>query len=245
MTATDAHTIDQVKELFESYVEAGMVNTSSGRFLQSIIAENRMPRGGGQRWLSDLISRGLNKENVKRAAEILSVAESCDRDDIRGELASFSRKIAAGYALTDRQVSYLESIIRQARGESPDVELTPREAELIGVLSVEKRSNVYYWSGRPAISNRIDRIFDRFNREKRVSSEDFDYLKKNMKGITEIFMETGKKHPVGSLRWLRDVPVTVLGDAFFDDSHMSIRVNVMAPTGSVNVSPRELRIRRK
>jgi hypothetical protein len=249
MTESDTFSMDQVKELFDSYTKAGLADTSSGRFLQSIISEDRMPRGGGHRWLSDLIHRGLNEENTRRAAEILRVSEGCSRDDIREDLRSFSQKIAAGKILTDRQTGYLESIMRQAQENAPDVELTQRETELLRILSVEKRYNVYYsiyyWSGRPAIAGRIDRIFKRYEQSGKVSVEDFGYLKSNMKGIAETFMGTSVKHPEGSLRWYRGTPVTVISDARFDDSARAIRIDVITPSGMESIDPRDLRSRRQ
>ena len=74
-----------------------------------------------------------------------------------------------------------------------------------------------YWNERASTSRRLDSIFHRFQQDKAISPDDFEYVRSNFKGAVEEFENT--HHPIGSLRWTMDgEAIMIVGNPFFSQN---------------------------
>lgn len=235
-------TMDQVRELADRYEQRGLGNSSSGRFLHSIATEGRMPRGRGIAWLEELVKKGDPESVAPLVAEIEDLMLRSKRVDTVQALSEILVKVKAGWTLTDHKKSELERLRKQVNEDLSDLDLDERGHQLMEGLAARKRYSSYaYWASRPVISGRLDAIFRRWTSERKVSPDDWKFMRENFKGPVADF-ERGR-HPVGALRWTRGgVPVTVMSEAQFD-SRGEVRVDVLTPTGVVRISDAALLIR--
>jgi hypothetical protein len=224
-------TFQQLAELHESYTLCGLGESRNAKFIESIISAKMMPRGGGISWLEQIIKAGKPAVSVARVAELTELASKSRRKDTTEILMSFADRLRRGGDLTDRQRALLETLKKQVEENLPDIELTDRQRSLLSTLARMKNYNSRYWSSRPAISSRIDRIFSRLSDEVAISQDDYDYVTKNFKGVVTAFFDGSKKHPAGSLRWLYDgTPLTVMGEVFLTpEGTEGVLVNVLHP----------------
>jgi len=234
--------MDQVRELASCYEQCGLGETSSGRFLRSIVQTNQMPRGGGVGWLNDLVTKGNPQSVAPLVAEIENLIARSGRSDTVNSLLSILNKVKAGWKLTEHTQSELERLRKQVNDALPDLELDERSRHLLTGLETRKRFSSYsYWQARPVISTRLDGIFTRWRVESKISPDDWEFVRENFKGpITEF---QGGKHPIGSLRWNRlGVPVTIMEEPLFNDQG-DVVIKVLAKTGVANVRVKTLLIR--
>lgn len=237
-------TFEMLSELLESYRSSGLGESRNAKFIESIVTARQMPRGGGVRWLEQVLSLGKPHVCVEQALELESLAEKSRRKDTAGTLLEFALRLRNGLSLTDRQSALVEVLRKQVIDDVPDVCLSDRQHALIHFLIKLKRQNTYYWSARPSISSRIDRVFARFLDEGAISQDDLDYVRQNFKGTVSRFEDSGARHPIGSLRWLDDgSALSILSDTRIDDD--VIVIDVLHPRyGMVSVSVDLIYIRR-
>ena len=124
-----------------------------------------------------------------------------------------------------------------------DLELDERSRHLLDGLG-RKRLNLYssnYWSSRPVISARLDGIFRRWDKEGKISPDDWEFARKSFKGAVADF--ESDRHPVGSLRWIRGgVPVTIMGKPQIDKRGNTL-VEVLTPHSTLSLDIQCLFIR--
>jgi len=235
-------TIDQIRELHGHYVEASLGETSSGRFLRSIVTEGRMPRGRGISWLEELVAKGNPQSVSPLVAEIEDLILRSKRQDTIQILSDILNRVKAGWMLTDHKKSEFERLRKQVNDALPDLELDERSRHLLTGLETRKRFSSYsYWQARPVISTRLDGIFTRWRAESKISPDDWEFTRENFKGPIAEF--EGGKHPIGSLRWNRHgVPVTIMEEPLFNDQG-DVVIKVLAKTGVANVRVKTLLIR--
>jgi hypothetical protein len=162
--------LEKVKELAGQYNAAGLGDTSSGRFLSSLVAAAAPPRGNGVRWLADLLAKGDPRRFKVQLDEVLQLAAACPTLD----LAPLVRSLQRGEPLVDWQKKTLEEA--RAQAQEPCIELTPEEGRILRELCVMKVTrSAFYWGSRPGISARLDRIFNRFGADHPIRRSDFDY----------------------------------------------------------------------
>lgn len=203
-------TMDQIRELADHYDQSGLGNSSSGRFLRSIVKEGTMPRGRGVAWLSELIEKGPPTNMSALITEIEDLINRSPRADTQEQLKVFLGKIRSGWELSEYQKTTLERLRNQVNDALPDLTLDEKQIKLLQGLIARKRCmSPYYWAARPAISKRLDEIFVRWTIEQKISPDDWDFLRGHFKSCINDL--DGNKHPVGALRWTRSgEPVTVM-----------------------------------
>jgi len=235
-------TMDQVRELADRYDQCGLGETSSGRFLRSVVQTNQMPRGGGVGWLNDLVSKGSPQSVAPLVSEIENLVARSGRPDTVNALMSVLNKVKAGWKLTEHTQSELERLRKQVNDALPDLELGERSRHLLAGLAARKRFSSYsYWSARPVISARLDGIFRRWRAESKISPDDWEFTRENFKGPIAEF--EGGKHPIGSLRWNRNgAPATIMEEPLFNDQG-DVVIKVLAKTGVANVRVKTLLVR--
>lgn len=235
-------TMDQVRELAARYENCGLGDSSSGRFLRSIVAEGRMPRGRGTVWLEDLITKGAPASVTNLVAEVEDLISRSPRADTQDHLRSLLGKIRAGWTLSEHQKATLERLREQVDKALPDLELDESQVKLLHGLIARKRCmSPYYWAARPAISKRLDEIFIRWTIDKKMSPDDWEYLCARFKTCIQ---DLGSdKHPVGALRWTRaGEPVTVMSGMSLDQSGRIV-VSILQSGGVVTTDVERLLIR--
>ena len=163
--------LEKVKVLAGQYVAAGLGDTSSGRFLSSLATEGKPPRGNGVRWLTDLLAKGDPSRFKVQLDEVLLLTVACPT--LAG-LGTLERTLRRGEPLVDWQQKLLEEA--RAQAQEPCIELTPEEGRILRELMFMKGArSSFYWSSRPGISARLDRIFNRFAANHPIRRSDFDY----------------------------------------------------------------------
>jgi hypothetical protein len=237
-------TIDQIRELHGHYVEASLGETSSGRFLRSIVTEGRMPRGRGISWLEELIAKGNPQSVSPLVAEIEDLILRSKRQDTIQILSDILNRVKAGWVLTDHKKSELERLRKQVVNDLPDLELTARQELLLFGLGVRKhRSSYNYWASRPVISSRLDCIFKRWGADLKISPDDWQFVRDNFKSAVDEF--EGGKHPVGALRWSRGslAAYTIMEEPRFNDAGAVVVQTLQADRGIIAVPVSSLLIR--
>jgi hypothetical protein len=247
-----AITFEDLSVLLESYRSCGLTDTRDFSFIESVVKSGQMPRGRGIDWLERIVSAGPPVDKLSEIVAIEELAAKSHRKDTADVLLSFAARLRNGHSLSERQLAFLETLKIQVTENKPDVELSDRQQALLKFLMHVKKANYYYWSGRPGISGRLDRIFLRLSRETAISQDDLEYVRQNFKGIIHDFEEGGLRHPVGKLRWLGDgSAVTVMENAVIPDGNNMldykngvIQIGVYHPTkGVIYVPIRSLYIR--
>jgi len=235
-------TMDQVRELADRYEKCGLANSSSGRFLRSVAAEGRMPRGRGITWLEEIISKGNPESVTALVSEIEDLIKRSNRQDTIETLSEILRCVSVGWTLSDYKKTELERLRKQVNDNVGDVELDAGQRHLLVGLEARKRfSSFVYWSARPAISRRLDAIFGRWAKEDKISHDDWLYVRDNFKGPVAEY-ENGK-NPVGALRWTRSgTPVTIMSEPKFNPRG-DVYVEVLAADGPLNVNVPGLLVR--
>ena len=236
-------TMDQVRELADRYVECGLDGTSSGRFLRSIVADGRMPRGRGIDWLNDLISKGVPQSVAPLLAEIDELTLRTSRQDTKDELTYIRSRVKAGWQLSEFQKKTLDRLRQQVNDAKDDMTLDERQLKLIqGLKNRFRYSSPTYWASRPAISRRLSTIFGRWESETKICPDDWQFLRDNFRTVVENYENT--KHPVGALRWERGPkwPVTVMSETLLTDMG-NVVVMVHNPKGVVPMPIDRLLIR--
>ena len=235
--------MDQVRVLSDRYEQSGLGGTSSGRFLRSIVTEGRMPRGRGITWLEELIAKGEQVSIPPLVTDIKDLISRAARADTIQILEALLRTAASGWELSDHKKSELERLRKQVDEALSDLELDERSRHLLDGLG-RKRLNLYssnYWSSRPVISARLDGIFRRWDKEGKISPDDWEFARKSFKGAVADF--ESDRHPVGSLRWIRGgVPVTIMGKPQIDKRGNTL-VEVLTPHSTLSLDIQCLFIR--
>jgi len=236
-------TMDQVRELANLYVEAGLVESSSGRFLQSVAAEGRMPRGRGITWLEEIVRKGDPRSVAPLVTEIEDLIARSQRSDTAQTLSDILNRVKAGWVLTDHKKSELERLRKQVNDALPDLELTERQRELLVGLKARKRHSHHYWNARPVISRRIEDIFTRWDAHLKISPEDWKFVRDNFKGNVDEF--EGARHPVGALRWFRGsiFAYTIVGEPRFSDAGNVVVQTLHPDLGVISMRVADLLIR--
>ncbi len=237
-------TMDQVRELAARYDESGLGSTSSGRFLRSIVNAGVLPRGGGMSWLSDLISKGNPQNVIPLLEEIMDLMARSGRPDTIRILGDIHSRVNAGWSLSEHKKSELERLRKQVNDALPDLELNDRQEELLMGLKSRKRYSSYaYWGARPVIAGRIEDIFNRWDTDRKISPDDWQFVRDNFKSVVEEF--EGNRHPVGSLRWFRGskIPHTILGEPRFNDVGNVVVETLQADRGTIAIPVSQILIR--
>lgn len=142
--------LDNVKALLALHVQSGLGDTSSGRFLASLVAEGAPPRGGGITWLRSLILQGDPAERVARVLEL----DKLQAQNPTLDIASCIKALQLGYQLSDWQAEAIHSAcLAVARGRR---ELTTQELQIFADVEMIRSSrSLTYWSNRAGQHRRL------------------------------------------------------------------------------------------
>ena len=142
--------LDNVKALLALHVQSGLGDTSSGRFLASLVAEGAPPRGGGIAWLRSLILQGDPSERVARVLEL----DKLQAQNPTLDIASCIKALQLGYQLSDWQAEAIHSAcLAVARGRR---ELTTQELQIFADVEMIRSSrSTTYWSNRAGQHRRL------------------------------------------------------------------------------------------
>jgi hypothetical protein len=206
-----------VKELADQYETCGLGQTSSGRFLRSLATEGKPPRGGGIKWLNDLLGLGDPSERVRRAQEVEELFEIAGTQ--RPRLERMSIKLKSGQQLADWEEKILSEI--RDRKDVSLVEPTPLQKVLLEAAYHRARSqSPYYWAQRQGTFNRLRSLFEQSSAGVRLPISDYEWLEKTFNSLhrelkTDIDL-------IGELRFYYDpkasatFPIVVTGPALYD-----------------------------
>ena len=142
--------LDNVKALLALHVQSGLGDTSSGRFLASLVAEGAPPRGGGIAWLRSLILQGDPSERVARVLEL----DKLQAQNPTLDIASCIKALQLGYQLSDWQAEAIHSAcLAVTRGRR---ELTTQELQICADVEMIRSSrSTTYWSNRAGQHRRL------------------------------------------------------------------------------------------
>ena len=211
-------TIDQVHALADSYEKSGLGSTSTGKFLRDLSKSGKLPCGRGITWLQDIVAKGQPESISLTLNDLEDLLNRSNRSDTKNTLQSFLTCIKSGYSLTPAQTKLLASLRDQVNACQQDLQPTTQQNSLVvGLMNRKCRMSQRYWSERASTSRRLDSIFHRFQQDKAISPDDFEYVRSNFKGAVEEFENT--HHPIGSLRWTKDgEAVMIVGNPFFSQN---------------------------
>jgi len=234
-----------IEKFIESYKACGLDKTREFDFLFSIVTSQKMPARGRFTWLTSIISRGFPEAHVKFGVELEALAAASHRKDLAQILQNFATKLKIGYPLTERQMVFAKTLKQQVLESKPDVQLEPRQLTLFQFFARSFKDNRYYWSKRQGTSTRIEKVFRRFaNESGALSQDDWEYLRNNFKGATALFETSGAKHPIGSLRWYRSAPITIMSNSKISNDGRSVVIDALHPRlGTIETLVKEIKMR--
>ena len=174
----------EVVALASRWQEAGLGDTSSGRFLRSLADTATPPRGRGIDWLVGLIKQGDPGPSVALGREIeklipLAGGNASSLEKMALDLKSGRPLPSWGYDLLSRVRSGISA------GNLPK-EITQEERDLLSNLSLYKSGqSSFYWSKRPGTSNKLDKIFSMARDGKPLTADDIEYVRSNFKSVVK------------------------------------------------------------
>jgi len=174
----------EVVTLADRWRDAGLAETSSGRFLRSLADTATPPRGRGIDWLVGLIKQGDPGPNVALGREMEKLipfagGNAPSIEKLAADLKSGRPLPAWGYDLLARVRTGI------AAGNLPR-EITQAERDLLTSLSVYKSGqSTYYWNRRPGTSSKLERIFSMAWEGKPLTNDDIEYARSNFKSVVK------------------------------------------------------------
>jgi hypothetical protein len=194
----------EVVALANQWQEAGLSDTTSGRFLRSLADTATPPRGRGVDWLVGLIKQGDPRPNVLLGKEIEKLVPLAG-----GNSASLSRiasDLKNGRAMPSWGYDFLARVKQGIISGDLPRDLTESERDLMSSLSIYKSGQSHvYWSRRPGTSNKLDKIFQMAARGEKLSNADVTYVKECFKKVVRQI--ENPDYPPGSIaqvnpRWV-------------------------------------------
>ena len=174
----------EVVALASRWQDAGLGDTSSGRFLRSLADTATPPRGRGIDWLVGLIKQGDPGPNIALGREIeklipLAGGNAPSLEKMVGDLKMGRPLPPWGYDLLARVRSGISA------GNLPR-EITQAEGDLLANLSIYKSGqSSFYWNKRPSTSHKLDRIFSMAREGKPLTTDDIEYVRSNFKSVVK------------------------------------------------------------
>ena len=208
--------LNKAEEYLSAYKNAGVVWTSQGKFLASLVESKSPPKGRGIQWLEDIFALGLpqsmNEEKVLRIEKIEKAAAMTQKPEDAEILRDFSRKISLGRQLSEKQESFLSKLMERAEREVKYVEINDDINAFIETLKckVLYGTSSYYWQARESTYRRASQIFNYCEKTGKIDTDDYKYLRSIFKGFTEQWEEVDSWR--GNIFYLKGTgePVLVL-----------------------------------
>ncbi len=188
----------KVVEMSSWWQEAGLGNTSSGKFLKSLADTGRPPFGRGHSWLLDLMNQGDPRPFVNLGRDLEKMIPNAGSD--AETLARMVANLKAGYPPKDWYKDFI-SRLHSKMSSSAMRDPTPEEKRIaLGISIYKSGQSPFYWSRKPGTSNKIDKITNTIQENRQIYEDDINYLFDNFKSLVKIL----KREDIdGKLVWVK------------------------------------------
>jgi hypothetical protein len=157
--------IADIKTTVSKYESAGLEQDRSVRFLNDMCY--RLERGKSlttkqRAWADKLCSSELPKiKNEERVKELLAAAEVDGMQQLSSTLKDFAFKIGKGWNLSDKQKSFLSSMLQKAENLRATGRFRPDAdcvKDLEAAVSICNKKNSWYWQHRPGTAKAFGKV---------------------------------------------------------------------------------------
>lgn len=199
--------ISQGQKMVEEWTAAGFGNSKSCLFVSDMVTRMQSGRGMSAKqraWFDSVVSEPVpvvqNSAMVERLKEASKVEGLSTGDS--GVLQDFAGRLARGYALSDKQVAFMNALLERAdklRAEGPWVPTDEeREAIMVGLSLCRKYTNCYL-AGRPGLSKALVAAKEWLFNNAHLDPWAGKMLMGACKGDRAYMKKFESQHPVGSL----------------------------------------------
>ena len=99
--------LEKIDEFYNSYVLAGLSNSSNAKFLKSLLIEKTQPKGRGIDWLNDIFQKGkpnpISEEQLEFSNYLIELSTCLQHEEEKNTLREFFKKICSNQQLTENQ----------------------------------------------------------------------------------------------------------------------------------------------
>ena len=157
--------IADIKTTIAKYESAGLAQDRSVRFLNDMCY--RLERGKSlttkqRAWADKLCASELPKlKNEARVKEILAAAEVDGMQQLSSTLKDFAFKVGKGWNLSEKQQSFLESMLKKAEVLRAEGRFRPGEdciKDLKAAVAICSKKNSWYWQHRPGTAKAFEKV---------------------------------------------------------------------------------------
>lgn len=110
-----AFDLEKIDEFYNSYVSAGLSNSSNAKFLKSLLTEKIPPKGRGIDWLNNIFEKGKpsppSEEQLEFSNYLIELSNRLQHEEEKNTLKEFSKKISSSQQLTENQRNYMNVLI--------------------------------------------------------------------------------------------------------------------------------------
>lgn len=244
-----AFDLEKIDEFYNSYVSAGLSNSSNAKFLKSLLTEKIPPKGRGIDWLNNIFEKGKpnppTEEQLEFSNYLIELSNRLQHEEEKNTLKEFSKKISSSQQLTENQRNYMNVLIDRANAGYTLVKIDEEILGFIRALEGKIKFGVsgYYWNSRPGTYRRASAIFELFSSKNEISNNDLAFLKEIFRSWTSLWESADSLK--GRLMYYKNKPVLVLGNKrSMGDGVILIDVICDGSTSSVNVSLLQKRMKK-
>ena len=159
--------IADIRTTVSKYEAAGLGQDRSVRFLNDMCY--RLERGKSlttkqRSWADKLCSSELPKiKNEERVKEIIAAAEVDGMQQLSSTLKDFAFKVGKGWSLSEKQESFLSSMLAKAEKLRAEGRFRPTAGlikDLRAAVSICSKKNSWYWQHRPGTAKAFSKVED-------------------------------------------------------------------------------------
>ena len=145
--------LSQTKDLIAKYEAAGLGNDKVCRFMRDMeyrLERNKALSSGRRNWLDRIIDEGVPEaKNPERVEEILAAANLEGMQEKKSVLEDFAGKVRKGWALSEKQESWLSKMLAEAQDIRENGVWHPTgelKKDLEVCMRLAKTKNGWFWS---------------------------------------------------------------------------------------------------
>ena len=224
---------------YAEFMELGITDTWSARFLSSLVTSRLPPRGGGIPILEEILKTDL----AAVRADLARLTPLQGRAGVDEEwLAGIIHKVKNGKPLQAWHFQRLTSI--EEKAASPVEELPDHMYDLVNNIKIlAARRSAWYWGQRSGSYRRMRAIFNAAEVRQGLQVQDVEWLSTLFKGDLAELHST--KHKVGDLCYLRSGEMAmVVSDPYISSDHRSVVLDVLV-NGTKSPVPATSLLKRK
>jgi hypothetical protein len=232
---SQAQRLDDTTHALKLWQDNGHGQEKAAQFLEQMLTrmgKGKYPSSGQRKWLDDLTDKGIGafpvEHNVERLAEIDEAVNTVAMQSIN-VLKEFRYKLKKGWNLSEKQESFLSSLLEQAQDLRKNglPELTDNEIFLVESLlrhgkTLGKNDYFGYQQGKCGF---VQEVREFYATHGTVTARHIDSLCKMFKGVSRALSET--KHPIGSLVPAAGRNGIVMSGAYVNEAG-TLMIDVMA-----------------